>query len=45
MIMQVPCCGGLMTLAEKALDKASRKVPLKRVVVSVQGDILDEAWV
>ena len=45
MIMQVPCCRGLMALAEKALEAASRKIPLKRVVVSIQGEILEEAWV
>ncbi|MCU0663689.1 MAG: 4Fe-4S binding protein [Myxococcota bacterium] len=45
MIMEVPCCSGLLRLAQSAVAKASRKVPLKLVRVGLQGDILDEAWV
>ncbi|MFP4164542.1 MAG: ATP-binding protein [Chitinispirillaceae bacterium] len=45
MIMQVPCCGGLLRLAQEAANKASRKVPVKCVVVSVEGEILKEEWV
>ncbi len=45
MIMQVPCCSGLLNLAKKALDSAKRKVPLKCIVVGIQGDILSEDWV
>ena len=44
-IMEVPCCGGLMTIVQQALDKASRKVPVKRVVIGVRGEVLDEEWV
>jgi hypothetical protein len=44
-IMEVPCCGGLMGLVSKALEKARRKVPVKQVVMSVSGDILTEEWV
>ncbi len=43
-IMQVPCCGGLLHLAKKAVEDSSRKVPIKLVVVGVQGDILHEEW-
>ncbi|PKN18566.1 MAG: 4Fe-4S ferredoxin [Deltaproteobacteria bacterium HGW-Deltaproteobacteria-6] len=43
-IMQVPCCRGLMQIAQAALQKATRKVPLKAVVVSIQGDVLSEEW-
>lgn len=45
MLMEVPCCGGLMAVAEEALRRASRRVPLKKVVVSVQGAVLSEEWV
>ena len=45
MIMQVPCCNGLMAIARKALSEAERKIPLKKIVVSVQGDIISEEWV
>ena len=45
MIMQVPCCGGLLQLALQAAAQAGRKIPIKCVVVSLQGDILQEEWV
>jgi NAD-dependent dihydropyrimidine dehydrogenase PreA subunit len=45
MIMEVPCCSGLLKLAQAAVAKASRKVPLKLVRVSLQGEVLDEHWV
>jgi uncharacterized protein (UPF0335 family) len=44
-MMQVPCCRGLMQIAQTALQKATRKVPLKAVVVSIQGDVLSEEWI
>jgi NAD-dependent dihydropyrimidine dehydrogenase PreA subunit len=45
MIMQVPCCGGLLRLAQAAAAKATRKVPIKAIVVGIQGQILSEDWV
>jgi len=45
MIMQVPCCRGLLALASQALKSAQRKIPLKLVVVGIQGEILSEEWV
>jgi len=44
LIMQVPCCMGLVGLAQQALQAATRKVPVKYVVVSLQGEILKEEW-
>ena len=44
MIMQVPCCRGLAALTAEALSQSSRKVPVKVVVVGLQGDILSEEW-
>jgi len=44
MIMQVPCCRGLLALAQQAAAQAKRKVPIKYVVVGLQGDILEETW-
>jgi hypothetical protein len=44
-IMQVPCCMGLLHLAKKALEESKRKVPIKCVVVGLQGEILKEEWV
>jgi len=45
MIMEVPCCSGLLRLARQAVSQASRKVPVKCLVVGIQGQILKEEWV
>ena len=42
--MQVPCCSGLVYLAKEGAARAKRKVPIKSIVVSLQGDILREEW-
>ena len=44
-IMEVPCCSGLLALAQEGAKRASRKVPIKYVVIGVKGDILKEEWV
>jgi len=44
-IMQVPCCGGLLKLAQLANESASRKVLINTVVVGVNGEILEETSV
>ncbi len=44
MVMQVPCCDGLVKLASEAVEKAERKVLLKVIVVGIQGEILKEEW-
>ncbi len=43
-IMEVPCCGGLLGLAQKAVAEAGKKIPVKAVVIGVKGDILQEEW-
>ncbi len=45
LVMEVPCCGGLIQLARKAAEQAGRKVPIKVVVVSIKGEILKEEWI
>ncbi len=45
MIMQVPCCMGLLQMVRTASSEAARKVPVKLVVVGIEGDILKEEWV
>ena len=45
MMMEVPCCGGLMQMVRNALAKASRKVPVKTVLVSIDGKILKDEWI
>ena len=43
-IMEVPCCAGLKQLVIMAAQRAKRKVPIKVIVVSVQGDIVSNSW-
>jgi NAD-dependent dihydropyrimidine dehydrogenase PreA subunit len=45
MIMEVPCCGGLLQLVEMAIARAGRKVPVKAITVGIRGEILSEEWV
>jgi len=45
MIMEVPCCGGLSQLVKVAVERATRKVPLKKIVIGTQGEVLSEEWV
>ena len=42
MIMQVPCCSGLLHLARKAVERSGRSVPLRFLVVGLRGEILQE---
>ncbi|MDG5800144.1 4Fe-4S ferredoxin [Marinilabiliaceae bacterium ANBcel2] len=44
-IMEVPCCSGLLQLAKAATEKAARKVPLKMIKISSAGDILNNEWI
>jgi NAD-dependent dihydropyrimidine dehydrogenase PreA subunit len=45
MVMEVPCCGGLLQLVTNAVQSANRKVPVKAITVGIQGDILAEDWI
>jgi len=45
LIMQVPCCMGLLNLAQQASQISKSKVPVKYLVVGIQGEILQEEWV
>jgi len=44
-IMEVPCCGGLLQMAKMAVEKSTRKVPVKLVVVNIRGEVQQENWV
>ncbi|MDX1285370.1 MAG: 4Fe-4S ferredoxin, partial [Draconibacterium sp.] len=44
-IMEVPCCGGLSQMVKMATEMASRKVPVKEVVIGIKGDVLEEEWI
>jgi len=42
MIMQVPCCSGLLHLARRAMERAGRNIPLHFQIVGLRGDIIQE---
>jgi len=44
MIMEVPCCSGLVQMAEQALSQCTRQIPVKLIIVSVDGQIKQERW-
>ena len=45
MMMEVPCCSGLLQLAQAASARAARKVPVKTIVVGLDGSIRKEQWI
>ncbi len=45
MMMEVPCCGGLLQMVKVALENAERKVPVKQMIVGINGEVLEEEWV
>ena len=45
MMMEVPCCGGLLQMVRAALANTSRKVPVRKMIVGISGEVLQEEWV
>ncbi|MFA6088945.1 MAG: 4Fe-4S binding protein [Candidatus Woesearchaeota archaeon] len=43
--MEVPCCFGLVEIARQAKEKSGKKIPIKSVVLGLQGSIVSEDWV
>ncbi len=41
--MEVPCCTGLLRIAESAIAQSGRNVPLDDVTIQIQGQVLDQA--
>ncbi|MDR3301370.1 MAG: 4Fe-4S binding protein [Spirochaetaceae bacterium] len=39
--MEVPCCGGIVWMAQNALNKSEKNIELKIVTLSVEGAILE----
>jgi NAD-dependent dihydropyrimidine dehydrogenase PreA subunit len=44
-IMEVPCCGGLLQMVQQSVAMAHRKVPVKAMIVNIQGEILEDRWI
>jgi hypothetical protein len=45
MMMEVPCCGGLLHMVKSAHANASRKVPVKQMIVGINGEVMQEDWI
>jgi ferredoxin len=43
-MMEVPCCGGLLQMAQMARSNAGRNIPIKQAIVSLQGEVIEEEW-
>ena len=39
--MEVPCCFGLVHMAQQAVQSSGKDIPLKEVTISIKGDVLD----
>ena len=45
MIMEVPCCSAMLQIIKKARDDAGASIPIRQVVISTQGNIInDQNW-
>jgi NAD-dependent dihydropyrimidine dehydrogenase PreA subunit len=40
-VMEVPCCQGLPVIVKKGMELAGKTIPLKQIIISRRGDILD----
>lgn len=45
LVMEVPCCGGLVRIAQAARERAARNVPLKVMVLTTGGEVKSEEWI
>lgn len=45
LMMEVPCCSGLVALARQAAAAATRKVPIKAATLRLDGTLREAAWV
>jgi NAD-dependent dihydropyrimidine dehydrogenase PreA subunit len=43
-IMEVPCCRGLFQIAQQAQAKANRKIPIKKIVIGIDGSLQSDEW-
>jgi NAD-dependent dihydropyrimidine dehydrogenase PreA subunit len=42
LVMEVPCCSGLVHIARLAREAAGRKVPIRKTVISIKGEVINE---
>ena len=39
-VMEVPCCQGLPIIVEKGMERAGKKIPSEKIVISARGDLI-----
>jgi Fe-S-cluster-containing hydrogenase component 2 len=39
--MEVPCCGGIVMITQRALQDSGKKIPFSTVIVGIRGEILE----
>ncbi len=45
MMMEVPCCSGLLQIVKTATSQAKRKVPVKAMIIGIKGEVISEEWI
>jgi len=45
LVMEVPCCSGLVHIANLAREAAIRKIQIKKTVIGIKGDVLLESYI
>jgi NAD-dependent dihydropyrimidine dehydrogenase PreA subunit len=45
LVMEVPCCSGLVHIANLAREAATRKIQIKKTVIGIKGDVLLESFI
>jgi NAD-dependent dihydropyrimidine dehydrogenase PreA subunit len=45
LVMEVPCCSGLVHIANLAREAASRQVPIRKTVIGIKGDVILESYI
>ncbi len=41
-VMEVPCCSGLPMIVKKGMEAAGKNIPIKELVISTRGKILEQ---
>ncbi len=41
--MEVPCCTGLLRIAQAAIQASGKSIPLHDVVISTRGEVLSQS--
>ncbi|NCC74799.1 MAG: 4Fe-4S ferredoxin, partial [Sphingobacteriia bacterium] len=44
LLMEVPCCGGLLEIIRRSMVQAKRKIPVKVIVIDIHGVQQSEEW-